>query len=74
MVILKDKSKRKFIYKCDMCGKVVSYKQDTLFQLHVKTKENKTKKVCELCDSCYKKICRAIARERKKSMEADIND
>lgn len=69
MVRVKDKSKRKYIYNCDMCGKEVSYSGDTLFQLHVKYKQNKSKKVCELCDSCYKRVCKAIAKERRKNRE-----
>ena len=69
MVKVANRSKNQYSYYCDMCGKKVSYKDDNLFQLHVKTKPNKSKKVCELCDSCYKRICRAIAKERRKNRE-----
>ena len=69
MVKVANRSKNQYSYYCDMCGKEVSYSGDTLFQLHVKYKQNKSKKICELCDSCYKRVCKAIAKERRKNRE-----
>ena len=69
MVKVSNRNKNQYLYYCDMCGKKVSYKDDTLFQLHTKTKPNKSKKFCELCGSCYKRVCKAIAKERRKNRE-----
>lgn len=69
MVKISDRNKNQYSYYCDMCGKKVSYKDDNLFQLHAKTKPNKSKKFCELCDKCFKKVRIAIMRERKRNKE-----
>ena len=69
MVKVANRSKNQYSYYCDMCEKKITYSDNTLFQLHVKTKPNKSKKLCELCDSCYKRVCKAIAKERRKNRE-----
>ena len=69
MVKISNRSKNQYSYYCDMCGKKVSYEDDTLYQLHTKTKPNKSKKLCELCDRCFKRLTRAIAQERKRNKE-----
>lgn len=65
MVSIKDKSKGTYKYNCDICGKEVSYEENTLKQLHVKYERNKTKKICELCKDCYKRILHKIKVMRK---------
>ena len=74
MVSIKDRSKGTYKYNCDICGKEVSYDEDTLKQLHIKYKSNKTKKICELCNKCYTVILHKIKVMRKmcKDMSKDV--
>jgi len=56
MKTIANKSKNQYKYNCDNCGKEVSYKDNTLKQIHLKYKPNRTKKICDLCSECYEEI------------------
>lgn len=60
MKTLIDKAKKQYKYNCDRCKREISYKDNTLFQVHIKYKENKMIKKWDLCDKCYKAFKRAI--------------
>ena len=57
-----EKWKNTYKYYCDVCKKEVSYKNDTLKQIHLKYKDNRTKKLYDLCDKCYEKLIEKLSR------------
>ena len=63
MKILADKAKKKYKYYCDRCNKEISFEDNTLKQIHVKYKTKTSKKVCDLCDRCYKSFIRGVFRK-----------
>ena len=71
MKSIKDKSKNQYKYNCDRCGKEISYKDNTLKQVHIKYKENRTKKMCDLCNRCYKSLYRGIFGKKEENKGDD---
>ena len=65
MKTLIDKSTNKYKYNCDRCNKEISFKDNTLKQVYIKYKANKSKKLCDLCDRCYKALERGIYKNKK---------
>ena len=56
MKTIANKSKNEYKYNCDICNKEISFKNNTMFQLIVKSGERTNKKVMDLCTECYKEI------------------
>lgn len=56
MKTIKNKSKNLYKYNCDICNKEISFKNNTMFQLIVKSGERNSRKVMDLCIECYEEI------------------
>lgn len=50
------KSKLKTRYKCDRCGKEISEISETENKVYVQESNAKIKKLCDLCDKCYRSL------------------
>lgn len=60
---LVDPAKKKYKYNCDRCNKEISFENKTLFQLIVKYKSNKSKKIFDLCNRCYRAVVKALNKK-----------
>lgn len=50
-------------YNCDRCGKEISFKENTMFQIYIKQDNRNSKKFCDLCDRCYRSLQRGIRKK-----------
>lgn len=63
MKTLIDETKRKYLYNCDRCKKEISFKDKTLHKIRDQYSERKNKKICDLCNSCYKALIRGVFKK-----------
>lgn len=56
---------KKYKYNCDRCGKEISYREKTLKQVHIKFSDRHSKKLCDLCDKCYKSLVRGVFKKKE---------
>lgn len=72
MKTLINASKKLYRYNCDRCGEQISFKANNLKQLYVKYDKNfNSKKVCDLCDKCFKSLERGVFKKMKTCTEKE---
>lgn len=61
---LSNPSKNQYNYYCDRCGTKISFKDKNMFQLFIKIKYDKSYKLCDLCNRCYKSLERGVFKKK----------
>lgn len=61
-----NKSTNKCEFYCDRCDKKISYENETLKQIYVKTNNKNSKKMWDLCDRCFSLFERNITKREHK--------
>lgn len=64
MKTLINEYKKIYKYNCDRCNKEISFNDNTLRQVYIKFNTNKSKKICDLCDKCYRAFYRATFKKK----------
>jgi hypothetical protein len=64
MIIYKDRTnKNNSIYECDRCKIKLERQKEEVYTIFVKKTEDKNpKKEWDLCERCYKSLCRGIKK------------
>ena len=55
---------KKYRYYCDRCGQEINFKEKTLKQVYIKHNDRTSKKLCDLCDKCYKSLVRGVFKKK----------
>lgn len=56
---------KRYRYHCDRCGREISYKENTLKQVHIKYSDRHSKKLCDLCERCYRSLYRGVFKKKE---------
>jgi hypothetical protein len=77
MKTLINKSTKEYRYNCDRCNREISFKDKTMKQIDVRYNSNganKTKKVCDLCNKCFKSLLNGVKKGvRTNDINIDTN-
>lgn len=73
MKIIGDRSRNKYRYFCDRCGKEISFDNHTLHQIIDKYGERTSHKRYDLCDRCLRMLDNGVRKHREKLAEENIN-